>query len=85
MLKNLTNFIHVTLYISDINECNQFLGICQNGGQCVNTIGSYRCQCPSGWTGTNCTVGKLEIYVISSQVKVELMLSFEMFPYILLE
>jgi hypothetical protein len=70
------------MYISDINECNQFLGICQNGGQCVNTIGSYRCQCPPGWTGTNCTVGKLVIYVISSQVKIELKLPYEISSYI---
>ncbi|KAL3832182.1 hypothetical protein ACJMK2_023845, partial [Sinanodonta woodiana] len=40
-------------YISDVDECNNFP--CKNDGNCTNTIGSYMCDCSSGWTGVNCT------------------------------
>jgi hypothetical protein len=29
---------------------------CQNGGTCVTSGATYTCQCPVGWTGTNCDV-----------------------------
>lgn len=32
----------------DINECKVFPGICENG-ICINTDGSYRCQCQPGF------------------------------------
>ncbi|KAH3806537.1 hypothetical protein DPMN_134860 [Dreissena polymorpha] len=41
----------------DVNECIEFPGICQNKGQCYNSIGSYTCQCVAGWTGKNCKEG----------------------------
>lgn len=31
---------------------------CQNGGQCVNDLGVYRCSCQAGWTGTYCETSK---------------------------
>uniref|UniRef100_A0A3B3C207 EGF-like domain-containing protein n=1 Tax=Oryzias melastigma TaxID=30732 RepID=A0A3B3C207_ORYME len=43
-----------------MNECLENPGICQNG-ICINTDGSFRCECPFGYnldfTGVNC-VGK---------------------------
>ncbi|KTG34685.1 hypothetical protein cypCar_00048972, partial [Cyprinus carpio] len=33
----------------DVNECEVFPGVCING-KCVNTDGSFVCQCPSGMT-----------------------------------
>ncbi|XP_049754503.1 fibrillin-1 isoform X3 [Elephas maximus indicus] len=33
----------------DINECEVFPGVCKNG-QCVNSLGSFKCECPSGMT-----------------------------------
>ncbi|XP_035216115.1 fibrillin-1-like [Stegodyphus dumicola] len=43
---------------TDVNECEIFPDICQGGGLCVNAEGSYRCNCPPGWTldttGTKC-------------------------------
>uniref|UniRef100_A0A8C3TCD8 Fibrillin 3 n=1 Tax=Chelydra serpentina TaxID=8475 RepID=A0A8C3TCD8_CHESE len=41
----------------DVNECAENLGICINGA-CINTDGSFRCECPFGYnldyTGVNC-------------------------------
>uniref|UniRef100_A0A4W5LJC8 Fibrillin 2b n=1 Tax=Hucho hucho TaxID=62062 RepID=A0A4W5LJC8_9TELE len=41
----------------DINECTVMPDLCKNG-QCINTIGSYRCHCNVGYTtdftGTSC-------------------------------
>lgn len=34
------------ILILDINECHQDQNICLPPGNCVNTLGSYRCSCP---------------------------------------
>lgn len=36
----------------DINECVK--NPCLNGAICQNSIGSYKCNCKSGYTGRNC-------------------------------
>lgn len=36
----------------DLNECES--SPCQNGGTCINEIGSFHCICPSNVTGTYC-------------------------------
>ena len=41
----------------DVNECLN-LDACLNGGTCRNLIGSYRCECPPGWFGDQCELGK---------------------------
>lgn len=43
-------------YSLDINECTEGTDNCVNGS-CVNTLGSYRCTCNPGWTGTICDTG----------------------------
>lgn len=35
--------------ISDIDECKEIPGICANG-VCINQIGSFRCECPTGFS-----------------------------------
>lgn len=53
-------FILSLLPATDLNECRAKPGICKNG-RCVNTVGSYRCECNDGFepssTATEC-IGK---------------------------
>jgi hypothetical protein len=51
----------ILLILLDINECEMFKNVCKGGGLCVNTRGSFRCNCPPGLildsTGRRC-IGK---------------------------
>lgn len=40
--------IFMPLILTDINECDMFENVCEGGGLCVNTQGSFRCNCPPG-------------------------------------
>uniref|UniRef100_H2LL33 Fibrillin 2b n=1 Tax=Oryzias latipes TaxID=8090 RepID=H2LL33_ORYLA len=48
----------------EMNECLENPGICQNG-ICINTDGSFRCECPFGYnldfTGVNCVTDECSI------------------------
>ena len=50
-------FFHSHLFILEVNEC-ETLNPCKHGGVCVNENGTYHCECPEGWRGLNCDVGK---------------------------
>ena len=51
-----TNFV-VSIFLTDIDECNTIPNLCRNG-RCINTLGSYRCMCSKGYrpdhSGTRC-------------------------------
>uniref|UniRef100_A0A1I8FHT9 Delta-like protein n=1 Tax=Macrostomum lignano TaxID=282301 RepID=A0A1I8FHT9_9PLAT len=38
----------------DVDECSESPPKCRNGGNCTNTLGSFRCTCPTGLTGRHC-------------------------------
>lgn len=46
----------------DINECELNLHDCQPSQQCINTVGTYTCQCPDGYNkiGIEC-VGECSV------------------------
>lgn len=39
----------MNVHVSDIDECKEIPGICANG-VCINQIGSFRCECPTGFS-----------------------------------
>ena len=46
---------------TDHDECKS--NPCKFGGTCIDTVGSYICQCPPGRSGRNCDNGKPLLYL----------------------
>ena len=46
----------IVLLSTDINDC--IPDPCQNGATCKDLVGSYRCDCVAGYTGSNCETSK---------------------------
>ena len=42
-------------FFSDVNECKS--SPCENNGTCINSIGSYTCDCTDGWKDKDCKTG----------------------------
>lgn len=48
--------ISKSFFNADVDECDS--SPCKVGSVCVNSEGSYTCECEKGWGGKNCTDGK---------------------------
>jgi len=48
--------LKLSSFSSDFDLCTP--NPCRNGGNCINTTDSYYCECPTSYTGYDCTDGK---------------------------
>ena len=59
-----------------MNECDENPNYCQVGGQCVNTVGSYRCLCNKGYEvgngGSHCIGEGLRMLLYFSSTKLSI-------------
>ena len=46
-----------SVYLTDIDECTDD-NPCRNNANCTNNVGSYFCNCTTGFAGKNCTEGR---------------------------
>ena len=42
------------LSISDVDECMIGVDICNNNGECINTLGGFHCECFDLFNGSQC-------------------------------
>ena len=62
------------ILIIDINECTRFGGtVCATNSECVNTEGSFRCQCKPGFNsldgGKTCVGRVLKLLDFSQRMR----------------
>ena len=65
------------ILLQDIDDC--LPNHCQNGGTCTDGVNNYTCSCVAGYSGSNCSIGKLiKLYIFNlSLIKIKLPLMFE--------
>lgn len=51
----------------DVNECSR--NPCQNGGQCVDLINDFMCNCVDNWKGKTCHSRKFVLLAPTSQTQ----------------
>ena len=69
-LKSNQILLHNLLFIllcSDINDCEGV--VCSNNGTCHDLLNDYTCPCAQGYSGENCTTGRIEVYSACSHPK----------------
>lgn len=57
------------VWLSDVNECAEATDNCHSDATCINAVGSYRCQCNTGYTGDGfLCIGKREYSIIEYSI-----------------
>ena len=56
LIHYLNNLENSKLAYVDIDDCAS--NPCQNGGQCIDGVAKFTCQCAPGWMGDTCTESK---------------------------
>lgn len=49
-------------FFQDIDECQENTHNCHEDGECINTDGSFRCECKVGFIGSGETCSGIELY-----------------------
>ena len=52
-------YLYVVRCLSDIDECAS--NPCENGGSCVDDVGSFLCNCSAGYSDFVCSTGRPDI------------------------
>ena len=59
--------IIMSFVVLDVDNCAN--APCANGGTCINAVNDYTCECAPGYTGTDCSDGRvMEFVILSSYV-----------------
>ena len=70
--KNVSFIIEMVCIVTDIDECAANADLCLNDGTCINTDGSFHCQCLTGYTGITCESGETFYSGQSNGLRIEL-------------
>lgn len=62
--KKILNAKYFRICFLDVNECETIPDLCQNG-QCINTLGSYRCICNKGYKLDNSGLYCLGMFLLN--------------------
>jgi len=66
--------LYFHLFSSDTDECTS--SPCDNGGLCLNTVGSFRCFCRPGFAGDTCSGEKKTTHAPSFFIVIDTIVSF---------